>query len=327
MDRNAEINYLLAELEAAVEEYGLIQEVKDAFQQFVRDGVLLGQGSKGLINEAQGDNKGTGERLTTWQRHCAQEAPVDVPEEDPGLLGTGELKVKETPSKTARVGDVMCVAVDADAPKKVRKRDAKANETVRTVPSISTPIQEGCSHLPIHINPGRPIPTEEDLLRDVRAIGSPWSWAARAMTQPSCEAVALDKKVGNVCEFEHSVGAVIFHGTPFVRGLTPIVEFMQDKKNRGSVQSEFIPSACWIWVSEESGLDTLWEFLCKGVAQATETEAFRPYVHAPHIAGKALRAIDEDLARHDAERAAQALEESDTDAGDDVQSDYSSDLD
>ena len=41
MDRNAEINYLLAELEA-VEEYGLIQEVKDAFQQLVRDGVLLG---------------------------------------------------------------------------------------------------------------------------------------------------------------------------------------------------------------------------------------------------------------------------------------------
>ena len=135
------------------------------------------------------------------------------------------------------------------------------------------------------------------------------------MTQPRYEAAAL-KSIGtkpmSLSEFEHSVGALVFHGTRFVSGLTAIVPVV--RAHAGSLPSEFIPSVAWIYVSEESGPFLLWQLLCEAVAMATETEAFRPYVHAPELAGMRLGAIDEALAQHDEECMAKTLQEGETDA-------------
>ena len=123
----------------------------------------------------------------------------------------------------------------------------------------------------------------------------------------------------SLSELEHGVGAIVFLGTRFVRGLDAIVTVVRAQAD-SRLPSEFIPSAAWIYVSEESGPFLLWQLLCEAVAGvhapelSRETEAFRPYVHAPELAARRLEAIDEALALRDTECLMQTLQEGETDA-------------
>ena len=174
------------------------------------------------------------------------------------------------------------------------------------------------SRTPVLPNPGRQTPKKADIISGVLAISSPFAWAARMGARARAR-IGADPS-NHLSDVEHSVGALVFLGARLVGApwLTTLAAVVSNGKPRGSLQSDnLIPSAAWIYVNEESGSSFLWQCLCEAAEDATETEAFRPYVHSPHIAGKALSAVEEIIAQHEAEGLRQTLEEGETDVGED----------